>query len=131
MFESSLTTISKPKPKCSQLAELHKVDDYLGPRFSSVFLLCFQPCWPCREALLARDSENISVKFENTSCLLRIRPGLRESASLWSSCQQYSTLLYGVQLSVMTGGALNIYPHIYITELLLRFLLDEHCLTDY
>ena len=74
MFESSLTTISKPKPKCSQLAELHKVDDYLGPRFSSVFLLCFQPCWPCREALLARDSENITVKFENTkqnSTLLR------------------------------------------------------------
>ena len=74
MFKSSLTTISKPKPKCSQLAELHKVDDYLGPRFSSVFLLCFQPCWPCREALLARDSENITVKFENTkqnSTLLR------------------------------------------------------------
>ena len=74
MFESSLTTISKPKPKCSQLAELHKVDDYLGPRFSSVFLLCFQPCWPCREALLARDSENITVTFENTkqnSTLLR------------------------------------------------------------
>ena len=106
MFETSLTTISKPKPKCSQLAELHKVDDYLGPRFSSVFLLCFQPCWPCREALLARDSENITVKFENT--------------------KQNSTLL-----SVMTGGTLNIYPHIYKAELLLRFLLDKHCVTDY
>ena len=39
MFKTSQTIISKPKSKCFQLVELHKVDDYLGPRFSSVFSL--------------------------------------------------------------------------------------------
>ena len=130
MFKTSLTIISKPKPKCSQLVELHNVDDYLGPRFSSVFLL-FSTLWPCGEALLAKHSENITVKFENARCLFRIRSRLWESASLWSGCQENSTLLYVVQLSVMTGGALNIYSHIYITELLHRFLWDKYCLTDY
>ena len=41
MFKTSQTIISKPKPKCFQLVEPHKVDDYLGPRFSSVFFAVF------------------------------------------------------------------------------------------
>ena len=41
MFKTSLTIISKPKPKCSQLAELHKVDDYLGPVLAAFFCCVF------------------------------------------------------------------------------------------
>ena len=53
MFKTSLTNISKPKLQYYQLAKLYKVDDYSGPRFSSVFLLSFQHCQPCGETLLS------------------------------------------------------------------------------
>ena len=63
--------------------------------------------------MFARDSDNITVKFENIRYLFRTRPEIAEGASLLRCCQQ-GTLLSEVQPSVMPDGALNIYLHILV-----------------
>ena len=61
--------------------------------------------------MLAGDSDNITVKFENIRHLFRTRSEVAEDVFLLSCCQQ-GTLLNEVQSSVMSDGALNIYLHI-------------------